>query len=63
LNKRQKTVYRDKATNRLIPRKVAAQRDASTWNEEPFTFSDHSDSEQPSSESENPAYSVGAIPR
>jgi len=33
---RQKTVYRDKATNRLIPQKIAAQRDPSTWIEEQY---------------------------
>ncbi len=33
---RQKTIYRDNATNRLITKKEAEQRDPSTWTEEPY---------------------------
>ncbi len=60
---RDKTVYRDKATNILIPQKVATQRDPSTWIEEPFTFSDHPDSEQPSDNSEDSTYLVREVAR
>ncbi len=38
---RQQFIYRDKATNILIPQKVAMRRDSSTWTEEQFTFSNH----------------------
>ncbi len=44
MSQMQKTVYRDRVTNRLIHRKVAEQRDPSTWTEEQFTFSDEQDS-------------------
>ena len=36
MTQRQKTLYRDNASNRLIPEKVAAQRDPSTWTEEQY---------------------------
>ncbi len=55
---RNKTVYRDKETNRLIPHKVAAQRDPSTWIEEQFTFSDLPDSNRPLNDSEGSTYAV-----
>ena len=42
---RQKTIYRDNATNRLITKKEAGQRDPSSWTEEAFTFSRVPDSE------------------
>ena len=32
-----KTIYRDIASNRLIPRQAAAARDPDTWVEEVFT--------------------------
>ena len=34
-----KTIYRDNTTNRLITKKVAEQRDPSTWTEERFKCS------------------------
>jgi len=59
VNKTQNIVYRDTATNRLIPQKIALQHDPSTWTEEKFSFSSHPDSDHVSSASENPAHSVG----
>jgi len=43
--RQQKTIYRDNATNRLITKKEAGQRDPSSWTEEAFTFSRVPDSE------------------
>jgi len=55
MTQRHKTVYRDKVTNRLIHKKVAEQRDPSTWTEEQFTFSNHQNTE---SISQQDAYAV-----
>jgi hypothetical protein len=35
-NVRKKLIYKDRATGKLIPKKLADQRDPSTWVEEEF---------------------------